>query len=402
MDFKKKFELFLSDYFAIVSRVDEKLIRADVFTDFENNYHIAFIAEGDGKQVLLGGRGEELYVADEIIPLFVQAQDEVILDAIKDFYVRVPSDTVLSEPMALTLRSMSDLSYPSAALTPSYLIRHDSMFGIISADGNYLIEPEYAQIRALPASSEYQYLSDPHEPAMGRTIGEAVCFVCTRSFAQENGVDVYAVTGECVFCDLEAFYPYQRMITTPEIPMDIKFALPRYEDILSYYAVTRCSTGDLQWNFYQTETLFKNPGFGEIRLAPLVKQAPWKHVNLKYLSENELTSLLLFLRPMANLVGAKLGVTGSEVISNMAVYTHFRKINEPIAADLFDEKLAEVFGDMTIRSYNTLRRLGVHTVRDLHKFPNEKILRIKSQVASIEICCIKRRIQNIFSEGVIK
>lgn len=251
MDIKRNMERFLRDYYHRVSGGDGKLIRADIFTDSANNHHVAFLAEKKGKQVLLDGRCRELYTADAITPLFVRNQDP-----------------------------------PLEALAPVYRIRHKEKVGLISPDGNYLIEPEYTEIRGLAIFRGDRHGADHHETAWGR----AALFVCTD---KNRGVDVYSTWGEPVFCDLHSFYPYQKKITAPASGG----TLPRFEETICFCAVSEGSGGHLQRTVYPTEALFKEPTLEEERMAPLIRQPPWNHEKLSRLCKKE-ASFLAFLRPM--------------------------------------------------------------------------------------------------------
>jgi len=241
VDIKRNMERFLRDYYHRVSGGDGKLIRADIFTDSVNNHYVAFLAEKEGKQVLLDGRCRALYTADAITPLFVRNQDP-----------------------------------PLEALAPAYRIRHKDKVGLISPDGNYLIEPEYTEIRGLAIL---------HETAWGH----AALFVCTD---ENRSVDVYSTRGEPVFCGLDSFYPCQKRITAPAPA----FALPRFEEIICFCAVSEGSGGHLRRRIYPTENLFKEPSLEEERMAPLIRQPPWKYEKLSRLCKKE-ASFLSFLRP---------------------------------------------------------------------------------------------------------
>ncbi len=383
-------ELLFQDYFELVLGADMVLLRADLFADLHRRCHLAFLAERNGKQFLLDSEGTLLYTADRIRPLFLPRQDEAILEAIGALLVALPPESSRDDRRELALQVMDQLSLPSAALMPAYLVTHGDKTGVIAPDGNYIIEPEYAQISPLAVFS--QYVPNTREVGMGGMVGDAALLVCHHSATPPGRVDVFSTTGELVFLDLEAFYPNETKIITPKRNTAARLRPPRCENILCFCAECHSPETGLQERLYTTQSLFEPLRPGELRHAPLTRQSAWTHLRYPLQYTTDAAALHTFLHPYLCRVAAKMGVSEDDMIRDLDCYHHFRQIDTPILAGLFDHKLEVVFGEMSVRAHQLLRNMGVHTVRQLHALPAEALLGIAAPRLRQEIRWIKQRI----------
>lgn len=365
--------------------------RSDIFQDANGNYTAAFLAQ-KGPQIMLVDRFcNEVYSADQIIPLFDQEQDPAVLESIRTFYKNCPSDTVMSEQMIKALQAMSELSYPTSALAPAYLVRQGEHWGVVEPNGNILIEPKYAQIKLLGIEETFRYFLDLNEPDFGRTISNAMMYICTENFAERNSVDVYNLAGELVFQRIQTIQPYQQRLTTPTDPLMDRFAFPRYRDTLNFYvAVAGRNSEQDAWHLYQTDELFL-PACEGLRKGALVKSGHWKFVD--FLDELELGKKERnFLNAFCDAVANQHGKTAEDVMNCLAVYNHWQQINMPIPIADLDKPLDIVFPDITVRSHRLLRFKKVNTARQLGELSIDQVMHIRSLPARNEILCLKERI----------
>lgn len=392
MNLNKNIDLLLADYFQLTAKKTDRwlsLQRSDIFQDANGNYTATFLAP-KGPQIMLVDRFcNEVYSADQIIPLFDQEQDPTVLETIRTFYKNCPSDTVMSEQMIKALQAMSELSYPTSALAPAYLVRQGEHWGVVEPNGNILIEPKYAQIKLLGVEETFRYFSDLNEE-FGRTISDAVMYICTEDFAERNSVDVYNLAGELVFHGIQTIRPHEQKLITPTDPLMDRFAFPRYRDTLSFYvAVEDHNSEQDAWHLYETDELFL-PACGGLRKGALVKSGHWKYVD--FVDELELGKKESnFLNAFCDVVANQHGKTADDVMNCLSVYNHWRQISTPIPIADLDKPLDIVFPDITVRSHRLLRFKKVNTARQLGELSQEQVMRIKSPSRN-EILCLKERV----------
>lgn len=391
MNLNENMNLLFGDYFLLTVKERDRwlsLQRSDVFQDENGNYTTVFFAEKGPQKLLLDHLGAELYSADQIVPLFDQEQDPTVLETIRTFYKNCPSDTVMSEQMIKALQAMSELSYPTSALAPAYLVRQGESWGVVNPNGHILIEPKYAEIKLLGVEETFRYFSDLNEQEFGRTISDAVMYVC--NFAERNSVDVYNLAGELVFHRIQTIRPHEQKLITPTDPLMDRFAFPRYRDVLSFYVAVEEHNGEQDaWHLYETDELFL-PACDGLRKGALVKSGHWKYVD--FVDELELGKKESnFLNAFCDVVAIQHGKTAADVINYLAVYNHWRRISTPIPIADMDKPLNIVFPDMTIRSHRLLRFKKVNTARQLGELSQEQVMRIKSPSRN-EILCLKERV----------
>ena len=392
MNLNENVNLLCQDYFRLTTK-DRwlSLQRSDIFQDANGNYTAAFLAQ-KGPQIMLVDRFcNEVYSADQIIPLFDQEQDPAVLETIRTFYKNCSSDTVMSEQMIKGLQAMSELSYPTSALAPAYLVRQGESWGVVNPNGHILIESKYAEIKLLGVEETFRYFSDLNEQEFGRTISDAVMYIRTEDFAERNSVDVYNLAGELVFHGIQTIRPHEQKLITPTDPLMDRFALPSYRDTLSFYvAVEDHNSEQDAWHLYQTDELFL-PACEGLRKGALVKSGYWKIVN--FTNELEIGKKeYTFLEAFCNVVANPCGKTAGDVVNFLAVYNHWRQINTPIPIADLDKPLDIVFPDITVRSHRLLRFRKVNTVRQLGELSLDQVMRIRSLPARNEILCLKERI----------
>lgn len=384
MNLTDNIKLLYKDYFLAVAKDHLSFLRADVFLDKDEQYTAVFLARRGAQDILLDGSCNEVFSADQIYPLFALEQDATVLEAIRNFYKSCPSGTLLSERMMVALQSMSELCCWNSALAAAYMVRQGEHWGVVDPNGTVIIEPKYDQIKLLGVEETFQYMHDLNEPGIGRTISDAVMYVCTR-FAEQPTLDVFNLAGDIVFHQASAFQPYQQMLTTAPT-MDC--ALPRYRDTLSFYVATLDNEKE-KWQLFQTDELFLQ-ACNEFKKGTLIKSSQWRFVNLGDIVQHE--KEYNFLDEFCATVGNTHGKAASEVHSYLPVYNHWRQIDTPIPVTSFDEPLDNTFPDITILAYRQLRRMNVNTVRELAGLSIEQISRIKSPLAQKEILCLKKRV----------
>ena len=392
MNLNKNMNLLLGDYFLLTAKKRDRwlsLQRSDIFQDANGNYTAAFLAQ-KGPQIMLVDRFcNEVYSADQIIPLFDQEQDPAVLETIRTFYKNCPSDTVMSEQMIKALQAMSELSYPTSALAPAYLVRQGEHWGVVEPNGNILIEPKYAQIKLLGIEETFRYFSDLHEQEFGGTTSNAVMYICTENLAGRNTVDVFNLVGDIVFQHIQTIQPYQQMLTIPTDMLMDRFAFPRYRDTLNFYVAGVGIGKQDEWQLYQTDELFV-PVCKGVRKGVLVKSGHWGFVNFADVEPGK--KEYTFLKAFCDVVANQHGKTADDVMNCLAVYNHWRQINTPIPIADLDKPLDIVFPDITVRSYRLLCFKKVSTARQLGELSLDQIMHIRSLPARNEILCLKERI----------
>lgn len=386
--------LLFGDYFLLTVKERDRwlsLQRSDIFQDANGNYTAVFLAEKGPQKLLLDHLGAELYSADQIVPLFAHEQDSDVLETIRTFFKNCPSDTIMSEQMIKALHEMSELSYPTSALAPAYLVRQGESWGVVNPNGHTLTEPKYAEIKLIGIEETFRYFSDLNEPDFGRTISDAVLYICTEKFAERDSVDVYNLAGELVFHRIQTIRPHEQKLITPTDPLMDRFAFPRYRDTLSFYvAVEDHNSEQDAWHLYQTDELFL-PACEGLRKGALVKSGHWKIVN--FTNELEIGKKeYTFLEAFCNVVANQHGKTAGDLMSFLSVYNHWRQINTPIPVADLDKPLDIVFPDISVRSYRLLRFKKVNTARQLGELSLDQVMRIRSLPARNEILCLKERI----------
>lgn len=394
MNLNENINLLFGDYFLLTAKKRDRwlsLQRSDIFQDANGNYTAVFLAEKGPQKMLLNHLGAELCSADQIVPLFTHEQDSDVLETIRIFYKNCPSDTVMSEQMIKALQAMSELSYPTSALAPAYLVRQGESWGVVNPNGHLLIEPKYAEIKLLGVEETFRYFSDLNEQEFGRTISDAAMYVGTENFAERNSVDVYNLAGELVFHGIQTIRPHEQKLITPTDPLMDRFAFPRYRDTLSFYvAVEDHNSEQDAWHLYQTDELFLPVSDG-LRKGALVKSGHWKFVD--FVDELELGKKERnFLNAFCDAVANQHGKTAEDVMNCLAVYNHWRQINTPISIADLDKLLDIVFPDISVRSHRLLRFKKVNTARQLGELSLDQVMRIRSLPARNEILCLKERI----------
>lgn len=366
-----EFQEFLAEYNSLAFP-GQKVLQTDFFCQDDNRWQAVFLLRQE-KQILADLEGHILCRYDQITPLFEPPAARSTAMAVQDLSEQLSGlrSRVPREDYEKAQRALEALAHPTYPFAPAYLVKEAGLMGVVDPLGQCIVPMEYANIETFAFSHP----------------GNASVFLCYRGKHQLNSLDVFDMSGNCIFRQIGSLHPREETLLTP-----ISAASPQRK-LKSLWVVRQ----DIDHPFPE------DPEFQLVREVPrrytrkellglgFSEGVPWRHCPK---GETPPPEALL---PLAAAIGQQAGRSAQEVLSRLDDYRRFRQERIPPA-----QRLQTVTKDtpvdklgLSIRAHHCLVRNGLQTVADVLVLSEEAATRLRRCTPEIlqEIMLLRKYLQ---------
>ena len=363
---------FLEEY-GTLTFPDSKLLRVDLFCRQEGGTrHPVFALRQQDRALLCDAAGNVLCRGQRITPLFLPGPERRIRMDIQDLSEQLSGlrSRVPREDYKKAQQSLEQLARPTHPFAPAYLVEQDGLLGIVDPLGAVIVPARYAKIETFA-------FSDP---------GEAGLFLCSRSGHQLNSVDVYDLSGRCVFEQISSLRPREETVLTPAD------GGPSVKKIKSLWvirqSIDRPFPEDPEFQLVQDEA--KRYTLKELHCPG----ACWHHCPLEEGSALPFGTEFL---PLAALIAQFLDCAAEDIQERLPDYRAFRRERTPLTNVRPDTPLDKL--KLNIRVHHCLVGSGLRTVADVAFLSDDALLRLRHATPEIrqQISLLKAQLAALIS-----
>lgn len=363
---------FLEEYGTLFFQ-DSKLLRVDLFCRrTEEKRHPVFALKQQDREVLCDAAGNVLCRGQRITPLFLPGPERRIRMEIQDLSEQLSGlrSRVPREDYETAQQSLEQLARPVQPFAPAYLLEQDGLLGVVDPLGTVIVPAQYARIETFA-------FSDP---------GDAGLFLCSRGGHPLNSVDVYDLSGRCIFEQISRLRPREETVLTPAD------GGPSVKKIKSLWvirqSIDRPFPEDPEFQLAINEA--KRYSLKELHCVG----TDWCHCPLEEGSSLPFGTELL---SPAAFIAQSLDCTEEAVLKRLPDYRIFRRERTPLTNIRPDTPLDKL--GLNIRVHHCLVGSGLRTVADVAALSEEALLRLRHATPEIrqQISLLKAQLTALIS-----